>query len=152
MSESRIDLARTTPSVYRAMMSLAQEVGAQAESVGLEPELMELIKLRASQLNGCAFCLDMHSTDARKLGMTDQRLDLLAAWRETDLYSARERAALALTEAITFVSEGHVPDQAWQEAGEVFTEHELATAVWAAATINTWNRLAISARRPVPSR
>ncbi len=147
-----MDSLAIIPALYRAMKGLEEAVTAEADSAGIEPELRELMKIRASQLNGCAFCLDMHIVDGRKLGMSDQRIDVLAAWREADLYTPREQAALALTEAITLVHDGHVPDDVWNQAAEVFSERELAVVMWAAATINTWNRLAITGRKPVPAR
>jgi AhpD family alkylhydroperoxidase len=116
------------------------------ESIEVEQPLRELVKVRASQLNGCAFCIDMHWKDARALGESEQRLYMLDAWRESPLYDDRERAALALCEAMTLVSEGQVPDDVWNDAAAAFDEDELAQLVYAIATINTWNRLAITAR------
>jgi AhpD family alkylhydroperoxidase len=121
-------------------------LNSAVEHCGLEPQLLELIKMRASQINGCAYCLDMHSKDARAMGETEQRLNALNAWRETPFYTERERAALALTEEITLITDGHVPDAVYEEARRVFDEKEVGQIVWAAAVINTWNRLAISAR------
>jgi AhpD family alkylhydroperoxidase len=120
-------------------------VGAAAEA-GLEPELLELVRIRASQLNGCAFCIDMHTKDARAAGETEQRIYALNAWRATPFFSERERAALALTEAVTFVADGHVPDKVYRAAAEVFKEDELAALLWAAIVINTYNRIAIATR------
>lgn len=134
------------------MSNLEQAVVAAADAAGIESEVHELMKIRASQLNGCAFCLDMHTRDARKLGVTDQRIDVVAAWREADLYTARERAALALTEAIVFVHDGHVPDDVFTEAAAVFSEEELPIVVWAATTINAWNRINVTSRAPVRAR
>ena len=116
---------------------------------GLEPTLLELLKMRASQLNGCAYCIDMHTKDARAAGETDQRLHALNAWRETPFFSDRERAALALTEALTLIADAHVPDDVYEEAARHFTDEELAKLVYAAVVINGWNRLAIAARLPV---
>jgi AhpD family alkylhydroperoxidase len=113
---------------------------------GLDHRLLELVKMRASQINGCAFCLDMHSKDARAAGETEQRLYLLDAWREVDLYSERERAALAWTEAVTLVSEGHVPDEVFAQARAHFSEEELVSLTMAIVAINGWNRLAIAFR------
>ncbi len=114
-----------------------------ATKAGLEPELLELVKIRASQINGCAYCLDMHTKDARALGETDERLDGLAAWPELPWYSDRERAALELTEAVTRLSEGHPPQQVIDRVGEVFSQEEAAALLYAAVTINAWNRLGV---------
>jgi len=116
---------------------------------GLEASLLELVKTRASQINGCAFCLDMHTKDARAHGETEQRLHTLAAWHETPFFSERERAALAWTEAITRVADTHVPDEVFEQVRKHFTEKELADLTFAIVAINGWNRLAI-AFRPVP--
>lgn len=113
---------------------------------GLEKSLRELVKLRASQLNGCGFCIDMHWKDARAAGETEQRLYGLGAWRESPYYSDRERAALAWTEALTLISETHVPDEVYEAVRPRFTEKELVDLTWAVAAINAWNRVAISMR------
>jgi AhpD family alkylhydroperoxidase len=113
---------------------------------GLEPSLLELVRMRASQMNGCAFCLDMHSKDARTSGETEQRLYTLSAWQETPFFSARERAALGWTEALTLVSKDHVPDTVYQAAREHFSEAELMNLSVAIVAINGWNRLAIAFR------
>jgi AhpD family alkylhydroperoxidase len=115
---------------------------------GLEGPLMELVKLRASQINGCAFCIDMHVREAREAGETDTRMHLLNAWREAPLYSPRERAALAWTEAVTLVTEGHVPDEVYDEARRHFNEKELVDLTYAIVAINGWNRLCVSFRTP----
>lgn len=140
--KTRIEYAKVAPGAYKAMLGLEQYV----RGCGLEPSLLELVKMRASQLNGCAFCLDMHSQDARAAGETEQRLYLLDAWREAPFYSERERAALAWTEAVTMVSGGHVPDDVYAAARERFTEEELVNLTMAVVAINGWNRLAIGFR------
>ena len=117
---------------------------------GLEISLIELVKMRASQINGCAFCLDMHSKDARKKGETEQRLYLLNAWRESPLYSERERAALAWTEALTLISKTHAPDNVYDVLKEQFTEEEIVKLSMLIVTINGWNRLAIGFRSVHP--
>lgn len=117
---------------------------------GLEHSLYELVKIRASQLNGCAFCLEMHTREARQAGETEARLHLLAAWRESPLYSARERAALAWTEALTLIAETHAPDDVFTEARAHFSEKELVHLTLAIGVINTWNRLAIGFRAVHP--
>jgi AhpD family alkylhydroperoxidase len=108
--------------------------------------LRNLIRVRASQINGCAFCIDMHWKDARASGESENRLYSLDAWRESPLYSERERAALELCESVTLITDGHVPDQVWERARAAFDEEELAQLVFAITTINAWNRLAITAR------
>jgi len=123
--------------------------GAVREA-SLDPILANLMKQRASQLNGCAYCLDMHAKESRAVGEDQQRLDVLAAWREVDLFTDRERAALALTEAITLVADGHVPDEVIDAAREHFDDRELAELVFAVVVINAWNRIAITARMPLP--
>ncbi|MGH3670657.1 MAG: carboxymuconolactone decarboxylase family protein [Pseudonocardiaceae bacterium] len=138
----RFSFPDLNPHLYRRMAALNSAV----ENCGLDHTLLELIKMRSSQINGCAFCLDMHSKDARANGETEQRLYALNAWRETPFYTDRERAALALTEAITLITDGHVSDEVYEQACAVFDEKEVSQIVWAAAVINTWNRLAISAR------
>lgn len=125
-----------------------QRLGALVKESGLEPSLLELVKMRSSQINGCAFCIDMHSKDARAAGETEQRLYALNAWREAPFFSDRERAALAVTEAITLVSEGHVPQAVLDEAAQHFSPEELTRLVYAVIEINAWNRLAIATGSP----
>jgi AhpD family alkylhydroperoxidase len=135
---------KLAPQEVAALVSIGQVVAKS----GLEPELIELVKLRSSQLNGCAFCLQMHSTDARKMGMSEEKLQLLAAWREAPVYSARERAAIAWTESLTLVaqSEHGVADEVYADAASVFSEAELAHLTSAVVVINAWNRIAIAYR------
>lgn len=140
--EQRIDYAQASPRALRAMRTLQ----AAVNGCGLEHGLLELVKMRASQLNACAYCLDMHSKEARASGETEQRLYLLDAWRETPLYSERERAALAWTEAVTRLDAGHVPDDVYAHARAHFTEEELVDLTLAVIAINGWNRLAIAFR------
>ena len=141
--EPRINLAKAAPGAYRAMAGLE---GYVRQSSKLEPSLLELVRMRASQMNGCAFCLDMHSKDARAAGETEQRLYTLSAWRETPFFTARERAALAWTEAITQISSSNAPDEIYEEARKEFTEEELVNLTVAIVAINGWNRLAIGFR------
>jgi AhpD family alkylhydroperoxidase len=115
-------------------------------ATGLDPTITHLVEMRASQMNGCAFCLDMHSKDARAIGEEESRLHRLPAWRETPAYSERERAALALTEAMTVLERGGVPDSVWDDAAARFDEEELAALVIKIAAINTWNRLQITTK------
>lgn len=138
----RINFKKVVPEAYRAMLALESYV----HHSGLEPSLLELVKMRASQINGCAFCLDMHSKDARAAGETEQRLYLLNAWREAPFYTDRERAALAWTEAITLISETHVPDDVYDDARHHFSEEELVNLTMAVVAINGWNRLEVGFR------
>ena len=140
--EARLEYARRSPDGYRAFLALNKFVN----DCGLEHSLLELVKIRASQINGCAYCLDMHAVDARAAGESEQRIYLLDAWREAPLYSDRERAAFAWTEAVTLVSESHVPDDVYDEARRHFSEEELVNLTWAVVTINGWNRVAIAFR------
>jgi len=139
----RLHLRRAFPAAYDAMTALSDTVYGAGP---LEAPLIELIKIRVSQINGCAYCIDMHTRDARTAGETDARMHLLAAWRETLAFTPRERAALAVAEAVTLITQGHVPDEVWAEAQEHFDERELVGLLWAAAAMNTWNRVAISTR------
>jgi AhpD family alkylhydroperoxidase len=131
----------------RALLQLQKEV----EASGLEHSLIELIKIRTSQINGCAYCLDMHTKDARAMGETEQRIYTLNAWRETPFFSERERAALAWAEAVTRVGDTHVPDEVYEIAQKQFDERELVALTFAVIAINSWNRLAISFRAPAGS-
>jgi AhpD family alkylhydroperoxidase len=140
--EHRINAFTASPMGYQAMLALSNFV----DTCGLERPLLELVKMRASQINGCAFCLDMHSKDARALGETEQRLYALNAWRETPFYTDRECAALEWAEAVTLISETHAPDDVYERAAKQFTPEELANLTLAIATINSWNRLAIAFR------
>ena len=128
-----------------AMKPLAAMLRLEA-AIGLDPAVRDLIKLRASQINGCATCIDMHWKDARADGESEERLYSLDAWRESPLYSDRERAALELCEAMTLIAEGHVPDAVWEAAGAQFGDEELAQLVFSITAINAWNRLMITAR------
>ena len=140
--ESRIDITKVDPKAVQAMTALETYVHRSS----LEKPLLELLKMRSSQINGCAYCLDMHSKDARAAGETEQRLYELNAWRETPFYSERERAALAWTESLTLVSETHVPDEAFEEVKKHFSEAEIVALTLAVVAINGWNRIAISLR------
>jgi len=140
--QSRMEYPKVAPGVSQAMSQLERQV----RESGLEAPLLDLVKTRASQINGCAFCLDMHTKDARARGETEQRLYALSAWRETPFYTDRERAALAWTEAVTLVAETHVPDEVYEQARAQFSEQELANLTLAIVAINGWNRLAISFR------
>lgn len=140
--QARLDWYKISPGAYKAMAGLEGFV----KGSGLEPALLELVRMRASQINGCAYCLDMHSKDARAAGETEQRLYGLNAWRETPFYTERERAALAWTEALTLVHETHAPDDVYEEVRKRFTEEEVVSLTAAIVSINSWNRLAIGFR------
>jgi AhpD family alkylhydroperoxidase len=140
--EPRIDPSKVSPHAYQAMYGLERYV----RQCGLEPSLLELVKMRASQLNQCAYCIDMHSKDARAHGETEQRLYALSAWRDTPFFTDRERAALAWAEAVTLVGESHVPDDLFEETRRHFTDEELVNLTMAVVTINGWNRLSIAFR------
>lgn len=140
--EARFNYAKAAAGAYKAMLDLEEYL----HDCGLEETLLHLIKLRASQVNGCAFCLDMHWKDLRIVGETEQRLYSLDAWRECPYYTQRERAALAWTEAVTLITNGHVPDTVYEAVSPHFSEKELSDLTFAVVTINAWNRLAISAR------
>jgi AhpD family alkylhydroperoxidase len=140
--EPRLNFYKASPESVQAMLSLSEYV----HGCGLEPSLQELVKLRASQINGCAYCIDMHSIDARALGESEQRLYCLDAWRECPFYSARERAALEWTESLTLITQGHVPDDVFERVRAQFTDEELMKLTLAVVTINAWNRIAISFR------
>ena len=129
----------------RALLALSNE----SMKSGLERQLLELIKIRASQMNGCAYCIDMHTKDARAAGETEQRIYALNAWRETPFFSERERAALEWTEAVTRVGDTHVPDEIYERVGQEFDEADLVKLTMAVIVINSWNRLAIAFRAPV---
>jgi AhpD family alkylhydroperoxidase len=138
----RIDYRNVAPVAIAAM----REVQRYVDHSGLEKKLLELVKLRASQINGCAYCVDMHSKDARTLGETEQRLYAIGVWREAPFFSERERAALAWTEAVTLISQTSVPDDIYQLARGQFSEKELVDLTMAIIAINGWNRLAVSFR------
>ncbi|WP_019816074.1 carboxymuconolactone decarboxylase family protein [Saccharomonospora saliphila] len=147
----RIQLSAALPQAFKTLVALHGTVEKAAADAGLDQRLIELVKIRASQLNGCAYCLDTHSRDARENGESERRITLLSAWRETDLYTDQERAALALTEAVTTLSEHRdVPDEVYQRATAVFTDEQYAAVAWAATLINTWNRLGVTSHKPLP--
>jgi AhpD family alkylhydroperoxidase len=142
----RIDVAKEASASYRAMLLMSR-----ASHDGIDPILADLIKIRASQINGCGFCIDMHATDARKHGEHERRLYALPAWRELSFYTARERAALALTEEGTLLAEGGVSDETWVEAEKQFTQAELAQIIALIATINALNRISVISRSQPPA-
>jgi AhpD family alkylhydroperoxidase len=143
--QPRLDLTKASPDALKPML----DIEAYLAKCGLDRPLIHLIKMRASQINGCAYCLDMHSKDARAEGETEQRLYALDAWRETPFYTARERAALAWTEALTLIAETHAPDDVYREVRAQFSEQELVDLTPAVVVINGWNRISIGFRPEV---
>ena len=143
----RINLSKVDAEAYKAMLGLEKYI-AQSD---LDKTLYELIKTRASQINGCAYCINMHTRDAMKLGETAQRLFLLDAWRETELFSTKEKAVLELTEAMTLITKNHVSDEIYNKAAALLTTNELSAVIMAIVTINAWNRIAITTRLPIDS-
>ncbi|RKS18402.1 AhpD family alkylhydroperoxidase [Flavobacterium endophyticum] len=142
--ETRVNILKTTPEAYKAMMALEKFIA----STSLTPTHKELIKIRASQINGCAYCINMHTRDARKLGETEQRIYLLNSWRETKLYTEEEQAILALTEEVTLI-QNHVSKETYDNAKRLFDEEYLAAIIMMITTINAWNRIAISTEMPL---
>ena len=142
--QQRIDVTKVNPAAYKAVIALQNYV----DQSGLDAKLRHLIQIRASQINGCAYCLAMHTRDARKHGESDERMHLLDAWREAPVFSERECAALAWTEALTLIARDHVPDAVFDEVRKQFSEKEIVDLTAAVCAINTWNRIAISFRAP----
>lgn len=147
MMKARMSHHSANPQAYQTMLQLEKFVNGS----GLDPKLLELIKIRASQINGCAFCLDMHTKDARKIGETEQRIYLLSAWRESAVYTEAERAVLALTEAVTQIAVNGVSEELYSEVREYFDENQFVSLIMAINTINCWNRLAISTGMTAPA-
>lgn len=144
---ARLDYRTVSPDAYRAQMALETYV----KHSSLEPSLVELVKLRASYINGCAYCVDMHTKDARAAGETEQRLYAVAVWHEAPFFTPREQAALAYTDAATRIADGGISDELYETVREHFSEKELLDLVMAVITINGWNRLAMTCRTPVGS-
>jgi AhpD family alkylhydroperoxidase len=141
--EQRLDFYKASPAAIKALLGLEERINKSA----IEKSLAELVRLRASQINGCAFCVDMHTTDARKGGESERRLATVVVWRETPFFTDRERAALEWTEALTLVSHDHVPDAVWQTVRPHFSDEELADLTLLISAINAWNRFAIAFRK-----
>ena len=143
----RLDIHDIDPTAHQAVLAMERYV----RESGLDPQLYELVKIRASQLNGCAYCLDMHTRDARKAGEEQRRLDVLSAWREAqELFTDRERGAFALTEAVTRIGAEGVPDEVWNAVAEEFDQRGIVHLLMAVATINVWNRLAVATHQQLP--
>jgi AhpD family alkylhydroperoxidase len=146
----RLDFYAHAAGFYHAMAALDQAATKELDKAEIDPLLRELVRIRGSQLNGCAYCIDMHTKDARAAGETEQRIYALPAWAETPFFSDRERAALALTESMTLVAQTHVPDEDFAQARKVFTEAELAALVSLIVVINAWNTLSVTTRALQP--
>ncbi len=144
--ETRMNMQEVQPQAYKAMLGLESYL----QTTQIQKKHKELIKIKASQMNGCAFCLDMHTKDARKLGETEQRIYLLNAWKETDLFTEEEKVILALTEEVTLIHQKGVSDETYNAAEKLFNPEYLAQLIMAIVTINSWNRIAISTRLAVP--
>ncbi|MFF8918194.1 carboxymuconolactone decarboxylase family protein [Streptomyces sp. NPDC015032] len=154
-STGRTYLDKQSPTAYQALVQAADAVRTTAADAGLDRILVELVNLRVSQLNGCAYCLDVHTRAALRAGETTRRLGVLAAWRDTELFTARERAALALAEATTRPADALAQERAYAEAREALSDDELSAVIWVAITINAFNRVSILSKHPVretPSR
>jgi AhpD family alkylhydroperoxidase len=146
----RLDFDSIAPGFSRAMAHLDQAATKELDRTGFDPQLRELVRIRASQLNGCAYCIDMHTKDARAIGETEQRIYALPAWPEAPYFTSRERAALAFTEAVTLLADTHVPAQAYQDVAAEFSQEEIAALVSLIVTINAWNAIGVSTRAWVP--
>lgn len=145
-STQRVDLSTQHPSAYKALIALATEVADTATASGVEPRAVELVKIRTSQINGCAFCLRMHTREALERGEQADRIAVLPGWAETDYFSEPERAALRLTEAITLVADGHVDDEAYRTAAAALTDPQISAIAWLVTVMNAFNRVAITSR------
>lgn len=149
MKNQRVDLSKTDPELYRTVYSLERRVSERVAAAGIDEGFAHLLRLRASQLNGCAYCVRMHARDAMANGESTDRISVLHAWRETGYFTDKERAFLALIEAVTFIAEGQVPDSVYDQAASVLSKDEIAAVEWLGVIINAWNRIAISSRTPV---
>lgn len=149
MSNQRVSMGEAAPELYQAVFVLDGLVRTHAKKAGIDEAFAELIKLRASQINGCAYCLKMHTDAAIKAGVSVDKLSVLSAWHETTYFSEKEQAALELVEAVTLVSEGQVPDELYDAVATVLSAEEIAAVEWIALIINAWNRVAIASKMPV---
>ena len=149
-AQPRIDFDKHAAGFYRAMAQLDQAATKELDNAGIDVLLRELVRIRASQLNGCAFCIDMHTKDARAAGESEQRIYALAAWRETPFFTDRERAALGLAESVTLMPETHVPDADFAQAAEQFSETELGALISLIVTINAWNAIGVTTHAWLP--
>jgi AhpD family alkylhydroperoxidase len=149
MEKPRVNLGKASPELYQGVSGLDKHAKDLAAAAGLAEGFAHLLRLRASQLNQCAYCVRMHTRDALKGGETSDRVSVLTAWRESGYFTDKERAALALTEAVTCVGEGQVPDHVYEAAAAILNDQEIAAVEWLAIVMNAWNRIAISSRYPV---
>lgn len=149
--QPRLQLRPLTVDAYRALQGLATTVSDGAQDVGIDPALSDLINIRASQINGCAFCIDLHIREAKERGEDEQRIYSLGVWRDVTFFNSRERAVLNLTESITLIHDGHLPDAVYEAARAELSDAEIAHVIWVISIINVYNRLAISTRMS-PSR
>jgi AhpD family alkylhydroperoxidase len=152
MSETRVHLSKTEPAAYQALDAFSRTVGEICAANGIDERLKELVMIHCSQLNGCAFCARIHVDRALAAGVDTDTLTQIPAWRESGVFSERERAALELAEAFTFIAEEGVSDEVYDRVGSVFTEKEYAALSWACVSINAFNRIVVAGRYPVPSR
>ena len=150
--EPRVHLSRSAPSAYRALAAVAKTVGALADEAGIEPRLRELVQIHASQLNGCAYCVRVHVDRATAAGLTADVIAQVAVWRDSGVFSDRERAALELTEAHVRIHDGGIPDDVYESVGGILSEEEYVALSWILVSINAFNRVAIAGRYPVPPR
>lgn len=150
--ERRVHLSRSAPEAYQALDGFSNTVGALAETAGIEPRLREIVQIHASQLNGCAYCVRVHVDRALEAGLDADVIAQVATWRESGVFSERERAALELAEAYTFIHEDGVPDDVYDHVGGILSEREYVALSWLLVSINAFNRVAIAGRYPVPSR
>lgn len=149
----RISITQAMPDLYQSMRSLADDVAKAAANAGIDKLLVELVKIRASQLNGCAYCLDLHNADAVRLGEDPRRLFVLAGWRETELFTEQERAALEVTEHVTRLSQTQdLPDDVYERATAAFTDDQYSALLWLVVVINSWNRIAVPSHTKLPRR
>jgi AhpD family alkylhydroperoxidase len=149
MEKPRVNLSKAAPELYQGVSGLDKQAKELAKAAGIAEGFSHLLLLRASQINQCAYCVRMHTRDALKTGETSDRISVLTAWRESGYFTEKERAALALTEAVTRISEGQVPDPLYEEVSGVLSEAEIAAVEWLIIVINSWNRIAIASRYPV---
>lgn len=149
---TRIDLFAAAPDAAKRMYAFSQATTQSAEKAGIDTKTLHLLEIRASQINGCAWCLDMHTRDARKNGETQRRIDLVTTWRETELFTEPERAALALTESLTRLAETQsVPDEVYEQVTKHFDEQQTGALIMSICVINSWNRMNVAARTPLPA-
>ena len=147
--ENRVNLGKAAPALYQTVAALDRQAGEYAKSAGIAEGFAHLLRLRASQLNQCAYCVRLHTRDALASGESSDRISVLPAWRETKYFNEKERAALALSEAVTLIAEGQVPEATYEQAAAVLSREEIAAVEWLAVVINAWNRIATPSRYPV---